>query len=426
MSRKTIRWLVLFSALSIIGVVVTQIYWVKKMLDIREEQFNQRAHTALLDVAQQLALLNNVSSGKNPVEQLSPNYFLVNTNSTTQPALLEYFLKENLLKYNLITEFEVGIYDCTTDKMRYGMSLSTRNSDKTSAMTADWPKTDKFSYYFAIRFPAQIETLTKEFQSWILATVLILIALGFFAYALFVILHQKQLSDIQRDFINNMTHELQTPISTIRIAADVLNSPSIMTQPDRHKRYVAMVEEEIHRLQRQVEMVLNMAKAEKNKLVLDIEWLDAHCIIDDSVRKNEGKITTFLEAENFHIYADRIHFNNLVNNLIDNALKYSPDSTAVVVKTYNEKNSFIFSVKDQGIGIARAHQKKIFEKFYRVPSGNIHNVKGFGIGLSYVRQIVRTHHWKMEVHSELGSGSEFKVIIPLQPGKKLIGNTEQV
>jgi two-component system phosphate regulon sensor histidine kinase PhoR len=413
MSKKTIRWLVLVSALSIIGVVVTQIYWVKKTLDIREKQFNLRAHTALLDIAEQLAALNNVSPGKNPVEQLSPNYFLVNTNSITQSALLEYVIKENLTKYNLITDFEIGIYDCNTDKLHNGMALSTRNSKKASTTTIEWPKTDKFSYYFAIRFPAQIETLTTEFQGWIGSTLLILIALGFFAYALFVILHQKQLSDIQRDFINNMTHELQTPISTIRIAADVLNNPAITQQPERHKRYVSMVEEEILRLQRQVEMVLNMAKAEENKLTLDIEWLDAHAIIKGLLSKYEGKTKVYLEAQNSHIQADHIHFRNLINNLIDNGLKYSTDASPVILKTYNEKGHLILSVKDQGIGIAREHQKKIFEKFYRVPSGNIHNVKGFGIGLSYVQQIVRTHHWKLEVISALGSGSEFKVIIPI-------------
>lgn len=417
MSKKTIRWLVLVSALSIIGVVVTQIYWVKKTLDIREKQFNLRAHTALLDVAEQLAALNNVSPGKNPVEQLSPNYFLVNTNSITQSALLEYVIKENLIKYNLITDFEIGIYDCTTDKLRNGMSLSTRNSKKASTTTTEWPKTDKFSYYFAIRFPAQIETLTTEFQGWIGSTILILIALGFFAYALFVILHQKQLSDIQRDFINNMTHELQTPISTIRIAADVLNTAAIIQQPERHKRYVSMVEEEILRLQRQVEMVLNMAKAEKNKLALDIEWLDAHSIIQSLLPKYEGKTEVFLDAQNSYIQADHVHFCNLINNLIDNGLKYSTDATPVILRTFNEKDNLILSVKDRGIGIAREHQKKIFEKFYRVPSGNIHNVKGFGIGLSYVQQIVRTHHWKLEVHSALGSGSEFKIIIPVQTPK---------
>lgn len=417
MSKKTIRWLVLVSALSIIGVVVTQIYWVKKTLDIREKQFNLRAHTALLDVAEQLAALNNVSAGKNPIEQLSPNYFLVNTNSITQSALLEYVIKENLIKYNLITDFEIGIYDCTTDKLRNGMALSTRNSTKASMTTTEWPKTDKFSYYFAIRFPAQIETLTTEFQGWIGSTILILIALGFFAYALFVILHQKQLSDIQRDFINNMTHELQTPISTIRIAADVLNTPTIIQQPERHKRYVSMVEEEILRLQRQVEMVLNMAKAEKNKLALDIEWFDAHSIIQSLLPKYEGKTEVFLEAQNSYIEADHVHFCNLINNLIDNGLKYSTDATPIVLRTYNEKGNLILSVKDRGIGIAREHQKKIFEKFYRVPSGNIHNVKGFGIGLSYVQQIVRTHHWKLEVNSALGSGSEFKVIIPFQTPK---------
>jgi two-component system phosphate regulon sensor histidine kinase PhoR len=412
MPRLTIRWLTVFSALLIIGVVVTQIYWVKQALDLRHRQFSQNAHIALQDVAEKLAKVNGVMQTTNPVEQLAPEYFLVNTNATTQPDLLEHFIKDSFQKYNLITDFEVGIYDCTTDKMRYGMFLSTKNNEKTSAPTSDWIKTDKYPYYFGVRFPQQSAYFAGTLTRAIWSSVLVLVAVCFFAYALFVILRQKHLSEVQRNFVNNMTHELQTPISTIRIAADVLNTDNIVTQPDRHRRYVHIVKEEILRLQNQVEMVLSMAKAESHTLTLRKEKMDIHQVVESILLPFEGRIQLDLAATDPFLEADPFHFRNMISNLIDNALKYSPGEPDVWVKTWNKKKCLVISVEDKGLGIAPEFQKKIFNKFFRVPYGDVHNVKGSGIGLSYVKQIVRSHHWHLELESELGQGSTFRISIP--------------
>jgi len=412
MSRRTIQSLTIFSALLIISVVVTQIYWVKQALDLRHRQFNQNAHVALQDVAEKLARVNQVMQTTNPVEQLSPEYFLVNTNATTQPDLLEIFIKDSFQKHDLITEFEIGIYDCTTNRMRYGMCLSTKNNDKTPATTSNWVKTDKYPYYFGVRFPEQETYFAGSMTGAIWSSVLVLVAVSFFAYALFIILRQKQLSEVQRDFVNNMTHELQTPISTIRIAADVLNSEHIIDQPVRHKRYVQIVKEEILRLQGQVEMVLSMAKAERNALILNEEMIDAEQVIESLLMPFDDKIQFEREAGNAVIKADPFHFRCMVTNLIDNALKYSDDEPKVIIKTMNVGTDFVVSVQDQGIGIAPQYQKKIFNQFFRIPYGDVHNVKGFGIGLSYVKQIVRAHHWLLELESELGKGSTFKTTIP--------------
>lgn len=409
MSRKTIRILVILSTLSILGVVITQIYWVKKALDIKERQFNQQAHIALQEVASQLAALNKVMLLNNPVEQLSTEYFLVNTNSTTQPEVLEHFLKESFRKHDLITDFEVGIYDCTTNRVRYGMSLSTRNSDKIPAPTSGWATTDKFPYYFGIRFPGQSGFYAGEFQGWLWSSGLILVAFSFFGYALLVILRQKQLSEVQRDFINNMTHELQTPISTIIIATEVLDHPDITAQPDRLKRYVRIVGEEVRRLQKQVENTLKIALAEKGKQELQLEVLDLNSTLVALLAKYNTRIKTEFAEKLPQIIADKAHLEGIVSNLIDNAIKYS--DTDITVRTDLQHYTIILSVQDQGIGIPRHLQKRIFETFYRVPTGNVHNVKGFGIGLSYVMQIVKAHGWKIRVRSESGNGSEFSLYI---------------
>jgi two-component system phosphate regulon sensor histidine kinase PhoR len=162
MSRRTIQLLTIFSALLIIGVVITQIYWVKQTLDLRHRQFNQNAHVALQEVAGKLAHVSGVMQTTNPVEQLSTEYFLVNTNATTQPELLELFIKDSFQKHNLITDFEVGIYDCTTNRMRYGMSLSTKNSEKSPTTTSNWVKTDKYPYYFGHRFLSWLPYLSSH------------------------------------------------------------------------------------------------------------------------------------------------------------------------------------------------------------------------------------------------------------------------
>ncbi|MCA0233218.1 MAG: HAMP domain-containing histidine kinase [Bacteroidetes bacterium] len=414
MSRNTIRLLIILSTLSIIGVIITQIYWVRKALDMRERQFNQRAHVALQEVANDLSKLNGVMLHNNPVEQLSSNYFLVNTNAMVDPALVEHYLKNRFQQNAIVSDFELGIYDCASNKMFYGVALSTRNDNKKPTQTANWLKSNKYPYYFGVRFPSQNISVISDLRGWIGSSLLVLLAVSFFGYALFVILRQRQLTEVQRDFINNMTHELQTPIATIRIAADVLNTPAIKDQPERLKKYTSIVKEEALRLQNQVETVLNMAKAEKNSLPLTIEWLDVHQIISSLANKYEINLTLHLNAIEPYIHADRLHLSNAISNLIDNAFKYTPQNPDIHLETVTQNGNLIIIVRDNGIGIAPEHHRKVFDKFYRVSTGNIHNVKGFGIGLSYVQQIVKAHQWKLDLKSELGKGSEFKIKIPLK------------
>ena len=416
MSRNTIRLLIILSTLSIIGVIITQIYWVRKALDMRERQFNQRAHVALQEVANDLSKLNGVMLHNNPVEQLSSNYFLVNTNAMVDPALVEHYLKNRFQQNAIVSDFELGIYDCASNKMFYGVALSTRNDNKKPTQTANWLKSNKYPYYFGVRFPSQNISVISDLRGWIGSSLLVLLAVSFFGYALFVILRQRQLTEVQRDFINNMTHELQTPIATIRIAADVLNTPAIKDQPERLKKYTSIVKEEALRLQNQVETVLNMAKAEKNSLPLTIEWLDVHQIISSLANKYEINLTLHLNASEPYIHADRLHLSNAISNLIDNAFKYTPQNPDIHLETVTQNGNLIIIVRDNGIGIAPEHHRKVFDKFYRVSTGNIHNVKGFGIGLSYVQQIVKAHQWKLDLKSELGKGSEFKIKIPLKKG----------
>ncbi len=237
-----------------------------------------------------------------------------------------------------------------------------------------------------------------------------------------VILRQKQLSETQKDFINNMTHEFKTPISTMGISADVLlNSPAVQAEP-RLLQYAKIIKEQNQRLNHQVEKVLQLARIEKGNFQIKPEKIDLDGFLEQAIQgmqiqaeQKGGAITGRFNAPDCIIQADRLHLTNVVNNLLDNALKYCVAAPQVVVATQCSNGRVSLSIKDNGIGIAKENTKKIFHKFYRVPTGNIHDVKGFGLGLYYVRNICQAHRWQLRVESMPGTGTDFQISIPLAP-----------
>lgn len=212
------------------------------------------------------------------------------------------------------------------------------------------------------------------------------------------------------DFMYKMTHELQTPVSSIRLAADMLAVPVVIQTPERLNNYIRIIKEESQRMQAHVENVLNIAKAEGDLLILRQEIIPLNDLIYNVISRYNGAVKADCRAQDSLIYADRLHLTNILHNLFDNAIKYSVDAPDVMVKTLSTDASFIIAVKDKGIGIAPKDQQKIFTKFYRVEGGE--NIKGFGLGLSYVQQIATAHQWQLELDSEPGKGSEFRVVIP--------------
>jgi two-component system phosphate regulon sensor histidine kinase PhoR len=247
----------------------------------------------------------------------------------------------------------------------------------------------------------------------------LLVVIIFFGYTLFVILKQKRLSEIQKDFINNMTHEFKTPISTIALSTEVLKDPAIVHQPERLFNYTTIIEKENSRLKQHVERVLQMARLDKEDIGLKKEMVDVHQLIQEAIRNNQhalleknGTITCELTATRHQLEADKLHLTNAFSNLIDNSIKYSKTTPQIVVRTENQNGNIIVSVTDNGIGISNENQKRVFQKFYRVPTGNVHDVKGFGLGLSYVKTIVESHKGSIRLESELGKGCTFRICLP--------------
>jgi len=241
-----------------------------------------------------------------------------------------------------------------------------------------------------------------------------------FSYTISVIYKQKKLSEMKTDFINNMTHEFKTPIATIGLAADSITSDKIIEKPQNVRRFADIIRQENRRMLGQVEKVLQIALIDREKLKLNLKPIDLHVIIQDAVNNislqiehNQGKLTADLRASNHFIKGDQTHIENVIFNLLDNAIKYSKEELIIEIFTRDKKEGIEIEIKDYGVGISKEQKKYIFDKFYRVHTGNLHDVKGFGLGLSYVKAMVEAHEGKIEVKSEIGLWSSFTIHLPL-------------
>lgn len=419
MSRLTFRIVIALAVLSITGITITQIYWVRKAFDLKANQFNADVNRALENVASRIHDINKTPIPANSlVDQESSNYFTVMVNGPIDSNLLGFLLKNEFDRSNITADYEFGVYDCSKQCMTGGNYISpTKN--KIPPSLSELPALKMDGYYFGVRFPQIEANLISQMGIWGFSSVVMLVVIFFFAYTLFVILKQRRLSEVQKDFINNMTHEFKTPLSTIAISTGVLKDPSIVQAPERLINYATIIENETNRLKQQVERVLQMARLEKNNLTLKRETTDLHELISESVKNNtvalqkkSGKFELCLNSENSLVNIDKLHFSNVLYNLMDNAIKYCTIAPTITITTSSSHHQFTLDVKDNGIGISEDNLKKIFHRFYRVPTGNLHDVKGFGLGLNYVKLVVESHGGKIMVNSKMGSGSTFTILLP--------------
>jgi len=419
-SRNTLRIIIILAAISIAGVTVTQIYWVRKAFDLKENQFNRDVQSALRAVADRIYEINKTQSPANsPVEQLTTNYFVVLVNGPVNSSVLGFLISSEFEKRNITTNYEYGIYDCEEQCMK-GVDFNLHKKNTTTASLVEMPTWKEDGYYFGVQFSRIEANLVSQMGIWGFSSAVMVVVIFFFVYTLFVILRQKRLSEIQKDFINNMTHEFKTPLSTIAISSEVLKDPTITHTPERLLNYATIIQTESQRLKQHVERVLQMARLEKSDLGLKKEKLSLHELIHEVVQnasialqERKGVVLLELNAENSWIEADKLHFTNVLFNLIDNAIKYNKNTPNLVISTGNIGHHIFVEVRDNGIGINVENQKKIFHQFYRVPTGNLHDVKGFGLGLNYVKVMTELHKGKVSVASKPGEGSVFKIVLPI-------------
>ena len=422
MRYKTIWIVIILGLLSIIGIIGFQSYWVINTWNINEAEFDQKVNVSLLNVAQSLAELNNSElPTRDIIKRRTTNYYVVNIEDEIDANHLEYYLQKEFEAKALNIDFEYAVYDCVTNNMVYGNYCSYSPDEKKGPESTDLPKYSEFTYYFGVKFPTRSGYLFGKTQLSLFFSVTLLFTIIFFAYSMFVILRQQQLSEIQKDFINNMTHEFKTPISTINISADVFMKDPYIQQNQRLSQYANIIKDQNKRLNNQVEKVLQLAKIERGTFQLNLEEIALRELLERilesthlKVEKLGGSVLLDLNGADVTVLADRLHFSNILHNLLDNAIKYCKEAPMIAVSTIRAGHFIQIRIQDQGIGIDKEFQNRVFDKFYRVPTGNIHNVKGFGLGLFYVKKVCITHGWKITLNSTLGQGTIVELSIPVK------------
>jgi two-component system phosphate regulon sensor histidine kinase PhoR len=336
-------------------------------------------------------------------------------------VMLDTLLKKQFAEEGISLPFEYGVRD--NGNFVFASFNKDENFSKSKTYKVKLFPNDTFQQdqILQVYFPEKKNYILKNLWS-IFGSSFLLIAFvgGIFYYSVNSLLNQKKLSNIKNDFINNMTHELKTPVSTIALALEVIKDKDINKSPEKTERYLNIITEENRRLGTQIEKVLQIAKLEKGDLNLHFEPIDINEVLDQVV-KNQGvqmeqngvKLNLDLQAAETIVSADRVHLTNIIFNLMDNAIKYSKEQPEISIATSNTATALSITISDNGIGIPKDQLSKIFEKFYRVPKGDLHDVKGFGLGLSYVKNMVEMHKGSITVNSKIEEGTEFSINLPL-------------
>lgn len=343
------------------------------------------------------------------------------------PGLLDSLLAEELRGRGIAAPTDHGVFDAGGR----GVMVSLEQAGDEALVASSPHRVRLFPsdvvgepYFLHVHLPGQKRMVLESMWAMLsVSALLILLIIGAFVYTVRTIYRQKRLNDIRNDLVNNLTHELKTPISTIALACEALNDPGVPKSPGQQRAFVGMIRDENKRLGVLVESVLQSAVLDSGSMRLRPVDLDMHALLNEVVRnaaiqaeRRNGHIRTDLRAELAHVKGDRIHLSNVFHNLIDNAVKYCEGSPEVLITTTSDSERLEVRVTDNGIGIARADQRKIFDRLYRVPTGNLHNVKGFGLGLSYVKAVLEKHGGSIRVESEPGMGSTFIINLPFEHG----------
>jgi len=423
MNRNMLIVIIVIMTIALIGLLGMQLYWIRSASSVKEASFRRSVNEAMAKVVYKLERLE-----KRRAAEIIPFGGIL-----TFTRHLDYSLFVTPLEIDSIISLELNIRGIDT-RFQFGIYKPERNLfilEKSS----DYQKqliqrgyafqlfsSDMFTSpeYLLICFPYERQFLLTELWGMLLISIILIVVIVYtFSYTIAVMIRQKKLSELKSDLINNMTHEFKTPISTISLACEALGDKEIPRTEQAVNSYVNMIREENNRLSVLSERILQAAVLEKGQLKIRKEFVDLHPVIRDVVKSiriqveiKDGEIHSNLRAKPSELEGDKVHLTNLVYNLLDNANKYAPKKPVIRIRTENNAHGITLTVEDNGIGITRQDQKKIFDKLYRIPTGNIHDVKGYGLGLSYVKAIVDEHHGKIVVESEVNKGSTFKVFLP--------------
>lgn len=417
MKTKKLNTIIVLGLVATTGILIAQLLWTKEAFTIEEKKFSQKAHIALLNVVEHLYEgTNHEVPANNPVKKVANDYYIVNVDNDFEPEILEHYLKVEFGKIGITTDFEYAMYNCQSDEMVYGnyISFSNKTPKKTSI---HFPKHKNLIYYFAVRFPNETSYLFNSLRFWFVLSFALVIILVVYVYSIYTIIQQKKYSELQRDFINNMTHEFKTPLSSILIASNYLHQQESIKKDPKLEKYSKIIIDQTHKLNHHIEKVLNVAKSDNSALVLDKQQIAIvpilKSVIDNiQLKYPETSITINTNSDNYTIEADPFHFTNLVYNLIDNSIKYCECEPEIAIFLSEDNKQLKMEFVDNGIGIASKNISFIFDKFYRIPSTKSNEVSGFGLGLYYVKKICTQHQWKINAKNNSEKGITITILIP--------------
>ncbi len=458
MNRRAIGAIIILMSAALLGIAVIQWFWIKRAVDLNDENFEGRVITALSRVRDNLLSDENLFQNLDILKPGINNPFAENENGgflqrqrlreareislllSTETAFdktlkdrLDKHVKQQLIEQGIGLKYDYGVYSQENE----GFIILNGNytvvpsgmieaSDLGSSLEQSLYDSQyeiplfKIDETLKLYFPTKSSVLWADVLPQMISSIIFTsLVLFCFIYTLSVIFRQKKISEITNDFINNMTHEFKTPIATISLAADSINSPVIIKEESKIKRFIGIIKQENKRMLSQVEKVLQMALLEKDDFELKLTGVHMNDVVtlasqnaELQLAQRNGTIRTEFNASPDLIEGDITHISNIINNLLDNANKYSPDSPEIVVSTDNAKQGVEVRIKDKGLGMSKDAIKHIFDKFYRVHTGNRHDIKGFGLGLSYVKAMVNAHKGSIKVDSEIGKGSTFTLFFP--------------
>lgn len=413
------RLVILTSTVLVTIIIAIQLFWLQKVYLYEEKQFNINVSKSIRSLYTDMELVNDASDNvQKIIENINPDVYLFKIDCSPNLEQLWINLKAELTDFDVYTDCRAAIYDPAEKKYTTEQYINLPDSYFPSDKEKILPVYERDYSYIALYFPHRGGYILKQMLFWIASGGLLLLVLTGFGFSIFYLYRQKFYYETQKDFVNNFTHEFKTPLAVITIAADVLKQENIIEKPDKLKNYAGIIYEQTSHLQSQVQRLLEIAYTDRSHLPLEKEKFDVNELIKKSINDLQPLIeqkkavvkTTFTGTDSI-VHADKPYLRLCFINLIENAIKYA-QNPEIDITTKTEGNQFLISVKDNGIGIASKHQKKIFDRFYRITDGELHTSKGFGLGLNFVKKVIDTHNGKIEVKSEPGKGSTFTIKLP--------------
>jgi two-component system phosphate regulon sensor histidine kinase PhoR len=409
--------IILLGLIAIISILVAQLLWTKEAFTLEQKKLSQKANIALLEVARKLYDgKDHEPSCQNPVRKISNDYYIVNIENAFEPDILEFYLRSEFKKMHITTDFEYAVYNCQSDEMVYGKYISSSEKGK-DKKAVSFPKHKDLVYYFAVRFPNETTYLFSSMRFWFILSIALILILLIYVYSIFTLLQQKKYSELQRDFINNMTHEFKTPLSSILIASKYLIEQNPIKEDKKLHTYTDIIINQSNKLNSHIEQILNISKADYAPLELKKETLLIVPIIEETIENiqmkyPEATIKIDTDSVEYYIETDVFHFSNLVYNLLDNAVKYCTDKPDITIRISLENQILKLAFIDNGIGISPKNISLIFDKFYRAQNEKSNEVNGFGLGLYYVKEICNLQNWKIKAENNLEKGITITLSIP--------------